>query len=87
MLRETFNNETNLLNKHEKINGEDLQLNGEIEEITTQIIYKETTNHSFMDLSTWDEMFPLDPQHVPVWIIGLAIVVRNIKIYYKIEAE
>nr|CAD2194043.1 unnamed protein product [Meloidogyne enterolobii] len=75
MLRETFNNETNLLNESEKINGEDLQLNGEIEEITTQIKYKETTNHSFIDLSTWDEIFPLDPQHVPVWIIGLAIVI------------
>uniref|UniRef100_A0A915NNX2 Isochorismatase-like domain-containing protein n=3 Tax=Meloidogyne TaxID=189290 RepID=A0A915NNX2_9BILA len=74
MLRETFNNETNLLNESEKINGEDLQLSGEIEEITTQIKYKETTNHSFIDLSTWDEIFPLDPQHVPVWIIGLAIV-------------
>ncbi|KAL7070970.1 hypothetical protein ACQ4LE_009942 [Meloidogyne hapla] len=73
ILRETLNNESNL-NEGNKINEKDLQLNGEIDYKIKQIRYEER-NHSVLNLSTWDEMFPLDPQHIPVWIIGLAIVV------------
>uniref|UniRef100_A0A1I8BD37 Isochorismatase domain-containing protein n=1 Tax=Meloidogyne hapla TaxID=6305 RepID=A0A1I8BD37_MELHA len=72
ILRETLNNESNL-NEGNKINEKDLQLNGEIDYKIKQIRYEER-NHSVLNLSTWDEMFPLDPQHIPVWIIGLAIV-------------
>ena len=35
---------------------------------------------SLLDLNSWDERFPLNAEHTPVWAIGLAIVVTVVSL-------
>ena len=67
---------TNIINEETQLQDENKLI---INESTPE--NNKESNHSLQDLNTWDEMFPLNSQYVPVWIIGLAIVVRNLMRY------